>query len=229
MSIITFYKLSGIFIILVSIGFSISQIGITKLFNYPKILREPVKTILQKYYEGGKRLRFFWTLFAFSSLLLIPLSALFYKILDSKETPYLLAGTSLGMAAGIFYVLGLMRWVFLAEDLSKKYIEAKEESKLNYEIVFQAFHVYCGNSIGETMGFICMGLWIAITGAAMVQGHIFPMFIGIGLIVSGIGIFLGPLEWLGFKAFNKVNKLAMKLLMVFLLCAGIRLIVFGIC
>ena len=31
MSIITFYKISGIFIILVTLGFTISQIGITKI------------------------------------------------------------------------------------------------------------------------------------------------------------------------------------------------------
>lgn len=55
--------------------------------------------------------------------MLIPMSTIFYKIFNRDDTPYLIIGTSFGIAAGIFYVLGLMRWVFLADDLSKKYID----------------------------------------------------------------------------------------------------------
>lgn len=80
MSIITFYKVSGIFIILVALGFSISQIGITKIFNYPQVLRSPVNVILQKFYAGGTLLKFFWTCFALNSLMLIPMATIFYKI-----------------------------------------------------------------------------------------------------------------------------------------------------
>lgn len=227
MSIITFYRLSGILIILIALGFTVGQIGITKIFNYPQILRSTVDIILQKYNEGGKLLKFFWTLFAFSSLMLIPISGIFYKILNRGDTPYLIMGTFFGIAAGIFYVLGLMRWVFLAGDLSKKYIEEKNNAKIKetYEIVFQAFHIYCGNSIGETMGFICMGIWISITGISMFSSSIFSPLIGAGFIVCGIGIFLGPLEWVGFKFANKINKMSMKLLMCFLIYVGIRLIV----
>lgn len=117
MSMTIFYKVSGVFIIMVALGFSISQIGITKIFNYPQILRSPVDVILQKYNEKRATLRFFWVGFALSSLMLIPLSAIFYKILDRADTPYLIIGTTFGIASGIFYVIGLMRWVFLADHL----------------------------------------------------------------------------------------------------------------
>jgi len=228
MNIIIFYKVVGVFIIIVALGFTISQVGITKTFNYPQILRSPIDVILQKFYDGGVLLKFFWTCFALSSLMLIPMSAIFYKILNRDDTPYLIIGTSFGIAAGIFYVIGLMRWVFLADDLSKKYIDENTSirNKETYEMIFKAFHIYCGNSIGETMGFICMGVWISITGISIIGSLTFPPFIGIGFIVCGIGISVGPLEWLGLKYSNKINKLSMKILMCFLIYIGIRLIVY---
>ena len=63
MNIITFYRISGVFIIIVALGFTVSQIGITKIFNYPQILRSPVDIILKRFYEGGVILKFFWILF----------------------------------------------------------------------------------------------------------------------------------------------------------------------
>lgn len=228
MDITTFYKVSGVFIIIVAMGFTISQISITKIFNYPKILRSPVNTILQKYHDGGGKLKFFWTCFALSSLMLIPLSAVFYKILNRNDTPYLIVGTAFGIASGIFYVLGLMRWVFLADNLSRKYLDENTsvKTKETLELIFESFHIYCGNSIGETMGFLCMGIWISITGISMIGSTIFYPIIGAGFIVCGIGISAGPLEWLGFKSANKINKLSMKVLMVLLIYVGIKLIIY---
>lgn len=220
-----FYKLSGVFIIIIALGFTISQIGITKLFNYPKILRSETDVILNKYNRGGKLLKFFWTLFAFSSLMLIPLSSIFYKLLNTSKTPYLIIGTFLGIASGIFYTLGLMRWTFLATTLSNKYINADNALKKNIELIFEAFHVYSGNSIGETMGFFCMGTWIAISGFAFLSSAFFPSFIGLALIILGIGILLSPLEWLGLKFANKLNKMCLKLLMVVLIYIGVMLII----
>lgn len=226
MNLITFYKLSGIVIILVALGFSISNMGIAKLFNYPGILREPVDSILNKYQSCGKTLRLFWMLFAFSSLMLISVSTIFYRILNTNKTPYLIIGTSFGIAAAIFYCLGLMRWVFLADTLSKAYIKENTDSKTKDTIalIFNSFHVYVGNSIGETMGFLCMGLWSCILGISMIYTSMFPSIIGIVFIISGIGIVSGPLEWVGFKYGNKINKISMKVWSISLLFCGIILI-----
>lgn len=227
MSMMIFHKISGIFIILVALGFTVSQIGITKVFNYPQILRSPYDSIINKYHEGGHKLKFFWTCFALSSLMLVPLSSIFYKLLNTDNTPYLIIGSAFGIASGIFYVLGLMRWVFLADTLSNKYIDINDDPKLKktIEIIFESFHVYCGNSIGESMGFLCMGIWLSITGIAMIGSTIIPSIVGIGYIVCGIGITSGPLEWLGINYCNKINKISMKLLMILLIFTGIKLII----
>lgn len=226
MNLITFYKLSGIFIVLISIGFIISNIGIATLFNYPSILREPVDSILNKYQSCGKKLKLFWMLFALNSLMLIPISTIFYKILNKSSTPYLIIGTSFGIAAAIFYVIGLMRWVFLADTLSKIYIKESTDSatKNTISLIFNSFHVYSGNSLGETIGFLCMGLWISILGISIISTSIFPSVIGIIFIISGAGIASGPLEWIGFKYGNKINKISIKIWSVSLLFCGITLI-----
>lgn len=228
MNIITFYRISGAFIIIVALGFTIAQIGITKIFNYPQILRSPVEVILKRFYDGGVKLKFFWSCFVLSALMLVPMSGIFYKILNRDDTPYLIIGATFGIASGIFYVLGLMRWVFLADSLSKEYVNENTttEKKETIEIIFKSFHIYCGNSIGETMGFLCMGIWISITGISMIGCSIFPSLIGGGFIVCGIGIMVGPLEWLGFKFSNKINKLSMKMLMLLLVFIGVKLIMY---
>lgn len=227
MDINTFYKISGVFIIIVAVGFTISQIGITKLFNYPQILRSPIDVILKKFNQGGAKLKFFWICFALSSLMLIPMSAIFYKIFNRNDTPYLIVASSFGIASGVFYVIGLMRWTFLADNLSKKYIDENTNTitKEIIEITFQSFHVYSGNSLGETMGFLCMGMWISITGIAMLNSSIINPIVGIGFIISGVGIFSGPLEWVGVKISNKINKISMKMLMILLIFIGIKLII----
>lgn len=129
MDMMTFYKISGAFIILVALGFTISQIGIAKIFKYPQILRAPVDIILQKYHDGGTKLKIFWLLFALSSLMLIPLSAIFYKILSRNDTPYLIVGATFGLTSGVFYVLGLMRWVVLADNLSSRFSNETDNNK----------------------------------------------------------------------------------------------------
>jgi len=224
----TFYKLSGVFIIILALVFSVGQVGITKVFNYPQILRAPVDIILPKYKEGGGKLKFFWICNVFGGLMQVPLSLMFYKIVSRNDTPYLIIGAALGMASGIFYVIGFMRWVFLADNLSSKYVNenTNDDIKQTIQIVFESFHIYCGNSIGETMGFLCMGTWFIILGIAMFHSVIFSTLIGVGFIACGVGILVGPLEWLGFKFFNKINKVAMKILMVLLIYVGIKLIVY---
>jgi len=218
---------SGIFIIIVALGFSISQIGITKLFHYPQILRQPTQKILQEYNSQRKQIKTYWAIFSFSSLMLVALSAIFDRLLNNENTPYLIIGTFFGVAAGIFYVLGLMRWVFLADNLSSKYMDknVSKQEKDTIVTIFEAFHIYCGNSIGETMGFFCMGIWITIVGFSITSSSTLPWELGIGYIICGIGIAMGPLEWVGFKAANKINKISMKVLMAFLLISGILLIV----
>lgn len=121
-----------------------------------------------------------------------------------------------------------MRWVFLADNLSSKYVDenTNDDIKQTIRIVFESFHIYCGNSIGETMGFLCMGIWFVILGIAMFHSAIFSTLIGAGFIVCGVGIVVGPIEWLGFKFFNQINKGAMKILMILLIYVGIKLIVY---
>lgn len=223
---IVFQKSSGIFIIIVAIGFALSQIGITKFFNYPEILRQPAQEVLQTYYDKRKKIQPCWVIFSLSSLMLIALSGVFYRLLNTKNTPYLIIGTFFGIAASIFYVIGLMRWVFLADNLSSKYmtINTSTEEKDTLVIIFEAFHVYCGNSIGETMGFLCMGLWITMVGFAITASTILPWEIGLLYIVCGFGIGIAPMEWIGFKAANKINKISMKILMACLIITGVFLI-----
>lgn len=217
---------SGVFILLVALGFTVSQIGISKLFGYPGILRQETRTVLQEYNRLRKKIRPFWALFAFSSVMLIGLAAVFYRLLNGAHTPYLIVGTFFGAAAGVFYVLGIMRWVLLADSLSSQYMstDSSAQKKELVVTVFEAFHVYCGNSIGETMGFFCTGIWIAITGFAVMASSILPWELGLGFIITGIGVGVAPLEWAGIAISNRINKISMKIFMILLAVCGILLI-----
>ena len=75
------------------------------------------------------------------------------------------------------------------------------------------------------MGFLCMGIWIAMIGVAITASTILPWQLGCVYIVCGVGIGSAPFEWIGFQAANKINKISMKILMACLVITGIILII----
>jgi hypothetical protein len=178
--------------IYINIPFSI----LGAIFDYPAILRQPTSEVLMRFQQGGTTLIAVWYAFALCPVFLIIAAKLLQQILKNGH-PNLsaIAGTS-GILAGIFQVLGLIRWVFVVPMLADAYTDANATAATRSaaEMVFQGFHQYAGVAIGEHLGQLFTALWVILISAAMFNSAIFKRwqgFIGIGISLM---MFLGLAE-----------------------------------
>jgi hypothetical protein len=216
-------RTTGILLLMMSLAIVISWTGLILRFEYPDVLRQSVDVILQSYHEGGVALRIYWAGMVLSSLLMIPIVMLLYRTNRSLS----LVAAGIGLGSAIFHILGFSRWLFTVDYLAAQYVGnesltlAQQES---IELMFQVLHSYVGVTIGETLGFVTMGVWAILTAIALYQAGYLPKWAAYLSDVSGLGILAGVLEWTGWHAAVEVNAYAYQLWILILACLGVYFI-----
>ncbi|MEP7241609.1 MAG: DUF4386 domain-containing protein, partial [Devosia sp.] len=165
--------LTGVLLIVVPVAFNFAFFALRRSFDYPEILRRPAGEILERFGAGGRRLRATWYGFAFTALLFIPVPVLVYQLFP--EPPwYLLVGTTLGVIAGVLQTIGLMRWPFVVPVLVRALHDpdATPAHKDAVEVIFEAFHRFVGEAIGEHLGYLLTAAWTIIVGIAIIETHL---------------------------------------------------------
>ncbi|HNX60569.1 MAG TPA: DUF4386 family protein, partial [Spirochaetota bacterium] len=146
------YMAAGILMVISIVAVMTSQIYLGAVFDWED---KPFTAVFRMYQEHLPVIQIVWFIFALGSMLLIPVSLLLYSCFRTGRDELLRIGACFGVIAGFSYVIGIMRWVLLAEALSGKYISAvttgaADGGKALAEM-FDAFNVYAGNSFGETI------------------------------------------------------------------------------
>lgn len=220
------YLITGVLLILLPVLFNVAFFMLGRLFEYPAILRQPTATILLKFNAGGARLIAWWYVFAFAAILFIPLPVLFYQIINTSDTPYLLVGTVIGVLAGVMQVLGLLRWSFLVPTLARSYLnpEASNSERDAAAIVFQAFHQYAGAALGEHLGYMFTAVWTLFAALATMGSAFYPAWFGWIGILAALGILIGLLEPLGVRFAGAVNAISYIVWSLWLIAAGVLLL-----
>jgi len=221
---------TGIFLIVAGVWLIVPFELLRRSFEYPDILRQPTGEILRKYHAGGNRLTNLWLLFALSAALLFPTALLLHQVISNASQggniAYLGIATLFGVLAGIFNLLGLMRWVFLVPLLAAKYVNpnSSQATREATETTFEAFHTYLGVTVGEFLGFSTLSIWGVMVGFALMDaGVINPILALVGVIVS-FGIFLGNLEFAGWKPGGVIVAISSALFAVWLTVTGVVLL-----
>jgi hypothetical protein len=218
--------LTGLLLIIVPIAFNATFFLLQRAFAYPDILRQPTEIILRRFKEGGAPLRRLWYGFAFSAVLFTPVPVLVHQVFQ-QDTPWFLAvGTVIGVLAGVFQTLGLIRWPFLVPFLAEIYTDPKSTRAMrdSAAVTFQAFHRYAGVAIGEHLGFIFTSTWTVLLCIAIIQTALVnPLFGWLG-ILPAIGVLAGVFEETGFKAAGAINAISYILWSVWLIAFGIALL-----
>jgi len=218
---------TGLLLIVVPIAFNATFILLQRSFAYPDILRQPTETILQRFKQGGPPLRRLWYAFAFSAVLFTPVPVLVQQVFEPGAPWFLAVGTVIGVLAGVFQILGLIRWPFLVPFLAEIYTDPKstEATRDSAAVTFQAFHRYAGVAVGEHLGFLFTSTWtIILCIAIIVTGRVNPLFGWLG-IIPALGVLAGVFEEAGFKAAGVVNAISYILWSVWLVAFGIALLV----
>jgi hypothetical protein len=219
------YKLSGALLILATLGFNSFFTLLSINFEYPDILRFPTGYVLERYHSGGSTLTLQWYGMVIVSLLFIPMALFMHRILADEDIPYLGLATTFGVLAGAANVLGFMRWVFLVPHLAEMYVNpaSSEATKEAVKVVFEAFHLYAGFSIGEHLGYTFIALWAGLLSVTMFRSPLFkPWLGGLGL-VAAVLVFFGITEGADVEAAGLINVIGFALWSLWLIITGVFL------
>lgn len=216
---------TALLLIVVPIAFNVTFFLLQRAFEYPDILRQPTETILRRFQEGGAPLRRLWYAFTFSAVLFTPVPILVHQVFGPDAPWFLAVGTVIGVLAGVFQTLGLIRWPFLVLYLAELYNDPKstQATRDSAAVTFQSFHRFAGVAIGEHLGFLFTSAWTVFLCIAIIQtGRVNPLFGWLG-IIPALGVLAGIFEETGFKTAGAVNAISYILWSVWLVALGIAL------
>lgn len=216
-------RAAGILLLLLPLTIVVSWTGLMIRFEYPDILRQPVEDILLAYRDGGWQLKLYWSGMAASSLLIVPVVMMFYRLTGQANRSLRLVSAGIGLSSAIFHVLGFSRWLFAVDFLAAQYSESPAQ-KETIEIIVQTLQMYLGVTVGETLGFATMGIWAVLTAIALRQSGWMPKWAAGLSIVSGLGIAAGILEWTGWPAAVEMNAYAYQMWLLILMCLAVSLL-----
>lgn len=229
---LTLQKVTGLLLIIATIGFNTFFTLLSMNFEYPDILRSPTGYVLTQYHAGGSALTLQWYGMVFVSVLLIPCVVFLHHLLatpnrsEENGQPLLTLATVFGVLAGVTSVLGFIRWIFVVPHLAARYVDAATTAagKEAIEVVFEAFHLYAGFSIGEHLGYIFMGLWAILAGITMLRSPLFRSWLGWIGIVAGPLVIFGSLEGAGVASASLVNVIGFAVWSLWLIATGVALL-----
>lgn len=163
--------LAGMMLIVTPIAFNGTFFLLQRTFSYPDVLRQPTDKILRSFQDGGSSLHRLWYAFTFSAVLFTPVPILMHQVFQPTAPWFLAVGTIIGVLAGVFQTLGLIRWPFLVPFLAQIYTDPKstQATRDSAAVTFQAFHRYAGVAIGEHLGFIFTSVWTVLLCLAIIQ------------------------------------------------------------
>lgn len=203
-------RLTGVWLILTPVAFTVFYSLLQATFEYPAILQAPANHILRQFAAGGPVLIALWYGFAFSAALFIPLVVLLHRVIAREGFGLLGVATTLGVIAGVTQVLGLIRWPFLVPYLAQTYLDpaASVADREGALVVYGALNAYAGNGIGEHLGYLFTGVWTALIASALLRSSLFPRWLGALGLVFALGILSGLLVPLGIGVAVVINGLS---------------------
>jgi hypothetical protein len=220
-------KATGLLFIVVSVLMLCCFVLLGVLLEYPEILRQGTAAVLTKYHEAGKTGPLLYYGLMISAVLVIFEAILFQRVFrDDSQSIWLELGKYSGVLAGVFFIFGFMRWVFLVPLLAQNHAaDAAGVSPETMALMFQAFDTYLGFSIGEHMGFLFLSLMLAFFGLALVQSRQAPTWLGWCGLIIGLAVLYGDTEAFGLPLSFVINRTATKLSLVWMIAVGIFLLV----
>lgn len=186
-------KRIGYYLILGSLGVLIPYLILTQIFDYPNILRLEVKTILEKFNNGGTTLIFTWWAFA---LLGLPLIVAYIKIGQKLEphVSYLRWATSIGTIGLTLQMIGLLRWALVVPVLSETYINGSNAVRESIELNFKILNQYLGVALGEHLGQLFTIIWTILFAKSLLKLKLVPKWFALFAYVASAIYFLAQAE-----------------------------------
>ncbi len=222
--------LLGASAIAMAIGFNLPYANLVAIYDYPDILRRPAAEALARFADGGAALILTWHAFAWTALLLVPLSIGLALTPANRATSERLAiaAAITGALSGVAQAIGLWRWVFVIPGLARRHTEGTADAKTAAEGAFDILNSWGGVAIGEHLGqWLLVFFVLALSAIQWRQGRRLSGGTGFATaVLTGIGTTEGLVLALGrdgevFSLFTIAGFLGLS---VWLILTGIGLI-----
>lgn len=222
-------KSIGILLILGAVAVIIPFSILMQQFNYPNVLRFETGVILQQFHAGGIPLILTWLALALSAIPLVVAYSRLGQWLEHRIS-WVRWVTLLGVASGLFQLIGLLRWVFVVPSLANAYVHTTDLSvKTSIELVMNTFHQFGGVLLGEHLGQLFTVIYMIGISLAMWRIRLFPKWLHVLGFSSAVIYFLAQAELLatvipGFPSWSLAGLLGSTGWLLWLIVLGILLI-----
>ncbi|WP_082115826.1 DUF4386 domain-containing protein [Hymenobacter terrenus] len=192
--------------------------------DYPNVLRESSARILALHAPAVVgAVQPLWYGMTLGSLCMVFGMLLLDYCLRHFRVPYRALITTVGLLAALFNVFGYLRWVFLVPGLAAAYAAptATAATREAVVVVFNAFHLYLGFSVGEHLGFLFLGMWGLLLSVALYRTAAFPRWLAWVGVPSSVGTILGILEGAGWAPAAQIVEISASLLIGWIMLLGI--------
>lgn len=214
----------------------VAFVGLSAVFEFPDILREPAGDVLAKFSEDPTAIRTYYYLFTLSSVAFIPVAVLLHKTLAGKTlaggraaSGPLTVATTFGVAMAITQIIGFVRWPIMVPYLAETYADpaASQATRDAVAVTYEAFNRYSGMAVGENVGFVLQGLWGLLLAGALARSPLFPRWAAPVGALSAAAVLVSTLEQFRFgaeDALGLVNAVGVTAFNFWLVALGVVLL-----
>lgn len=208
----------------------VAFVGLSAVFEFPDILREPAGDVLAKFSEDPTAIRTYY-LFTLSSVAFIPVAVLLHKTLAGGRAASgpLIVATTFGVAMAITQIIGFVRWPIMVPYLAETYADpaASQATRDAVAVTYEAFNRYSGMAVGENLGFVLQGLWGLLLAGALARSPLFPRWAAPVGALSAVAVLVSTLEQFRFgaeDALGLVNAVGVTAFNFWLVALGVVLL-----
>lgn len=216
------FALTLLHVVLLSTGFLI----LVDQFAFPEILRADASERLALFTKNSALIIPAYYMMGLSGLTQIGIAATFHRAFAKPHSTLLLVALIAGVGAGLFQMMGFMRWPIAVPYLAEQMAAATTaEGKANVALVEGLLNRYAGMVIGEHLGFLAQGFWTLLISAAILRGAVLSRVYGAVGAVLGVLLLAGALEQLGgvFEVVGTFSALASAAWLGWLVMCGLSL------
>lgn len=194
-------RLTAIAIITAAVLTNAAFAVLGQVFNYPDVLKEPNRAVLERFHEHQASVSFWFTVLAFSAALFAPIAIGVGKL---RSDQYMRAAVPIGIAAAVVQVIGLSRWPLLVPDFASDAINGNAATAVAAADHFGTASTILGTVVGETFGYLLTAAWTLLVVRSLGAQFSGRVFAGLGA-VSAAMIFVGVVSPLDIGAIDTIN------------------------
>lgn len=188
-------RATGLGLLLFAIAMNVPFTLLAATFDYPDVLRRGAADVLPRFAAGGVPLLAQWYAYAAVAAAFVPLSLAVRRCLRVPRGT--MDGTALaGVLAGVFQLLGLLRWVFVVPALAAAHSDpqASEATRAAAVQAFTLVHQLFGVAIGEHLGQLATAIWTIGMVRALVAVVWCPRWLRWPGLAAAVLLVLGQVE-----------------------------------